>query len=107
MDKETILAKSRNEHVDEGELHLLSESKKLAFKVCAMLSAFFMIFSLFFIKDTYTIHIIMSIFWGTYSTHYLYKYKFDQNRTNCIALIAAIFASVGFGILAILEVLRG
>ncbi len=104
MNKERILEKSRSEHIDEGELYLKNKGKGIAFKVFALTSAFYMFFCLFFVKDQFAIYAIMSIFWATYSTEYYYKYTFSQNKSQWIGFICSIIASVGFGLLSMLDV---
>ncbi len=104
MDRETILEKSRKEHVDEGELYLENKGRTLAFKVCTWLTSFYIVFSLFFVKDQFAIYAIMSIFWAVTSTEYYYKYKFSQSKSQWIGFVCSIIASVGFGLLSILDV---
>lgn len=105
MDKEEILEKSRQEQIDEGEVNALNTSRNLAFKIAGGLSVLFITFSLFVVKDRYAAHVVMAIFWCSYSTEYLYKYKFYKRKADMVGFISSLILGVGFGILAIMEVL--
>ncbi len=104
IDKEKILERSRKEQKDEGELYLANKGRILFLKVFALLVMVFLLLS-FFKRQSYTTHVIMSIFWSVYSIDHYYRYRFNHKKIHLISFIGSLLAGIIFGILAVLNLL--
>lgn len=105
MNKEEILAKSRQSFKDEGLEYAENEGRKIGFIAFTLLFVFLIIVSLFF-GETSTSYAVSSLFWAFIAAEGYTKYRFLSKKVYLITLIAGSIASVLSVVNYVLAILR-
>lgn len=93
MNKEEILEKSRESHIDEGMEYAENQGRKIGFITLTLLYSFLIIFNLFF-GESSTYHAVSSLFWAVIAAGGYGKYSFLKRKVYLVIVIAGSIASV-------------
>lgn len=93
MDKEEILAKSRQEKTDEGMLHAENRGRGYGLIAFTAVFTFIIIFNLFNGQNSYA---PMAMFWAFLGAEAYSKYRFTKQAVFLVSTIAGAMASVAF-----------
>lgn len=105
MDKEEVLAKSRQSHKDEGMEHAENQGRRIGLIAFTLLFAFLAICSLFFWQIS-TLYALLSLFWAYFSAEAYGKYRFIKRKEYLITVIFGSIASIVFAAAYLLATLR-
>lgn len=91
MNREEILARSRNERADEGELH--ARRRGMAIGIIAMVLVYLLIFILYTAADIPTSG-ISAILWTYMAANAIPRYRFTKRKLDLVVLICCGLAAV-------------
>ncbi|MDZ4994111.1 hypothetical protein GNF80_14210 [Clostridium perfringens] len=95
MDKNDILAKSRNSRRDEGMEYVENKGRKIGFVIFSFIFVFIIVFNLFFSKGNNSVfYAASSMFWVFISAEAFQKFKFTQKKVDLVTGIAGAIATV-------------
>lgn len=103
MNKEEILARSRNERIDEGVIEAENRGRKLGYFIFSVVCIFILIFNFINGQKSYEIMTVIFAFLGAES--YI-KYLFTKQKAFLISAIAGAVATIAFLANHVLLVLR-
>lgn len=93
MDREEILAKSRQENTDEGMIHAENRGRGYGLIAFSAVFSFIIIFNLFTVQNS---NAPMAMFWAFFGAEAYSKYRFTKQTVFLISTIAGAIASVAF-----------
>ena len=103
MNKEEILAKSRNEGKDEGLIAAENQGRKIGIVAFCSVLIFIIVFNLFTAQPNF---VPMALFWAFIAAETYPKYKFTSKSGYLVTMIASAVASIGNLTCHVLSVLR-
>lgn len=102
MNKDEILAKSRNEKSDEGMQQAENKGRRIGVSAFCGVFIFIVIFNLFNGQQSYA---PQAMFWAFVAAEAYPKYRFTKRKEYLISTIAGCIASVAFLVNFIIETL--
>ncbi len=93
MNKEEILAKSRESMKKEEEAHVDNSAKVFGFKMLTIFIAVLVVFNLFTGRTSYD---LISLTFASVSAQYYFRYKAYEKKNDKISYIASLIASICF-----------
>lgn len=93
MNKEKVLAKARNEKMDEGLENAKNKGLNAGYKVFLAMIIVLISFNLYMGLNSYA---LMSLFWGFISAESYSKYEFSKDKGAKFTFICSSIASFGF-----------
>jgi hypothetical protein len=93
MNKEDILAKSRNEKSDEGMQQAENKGRRIGVSAFCGIFIFIVIFNLFNGQQSFA---PQAMFWAFVAAEAYPKYRFTKQKSYLVSTIAGSIASVAF-----------
>lgn len=103
VNKEEILAKSRNEKNDEGLIDATNRGQRKGIVTFCLVFIFIVLFNLFTGQSNYA---PMAMFFAFNAAEAYPKYKFTKNKAHLVTTIASSIACIAFLINLVIATLR-
>lgn len=91
MNREEILARSRNENIDEGFQDAANKGRRIGLSAFCCIFIVIMIFNFFTGQDS---HAPEAMFWAFLSTEAYYKYRFTKEKIYLTTTIAGVIVTI-------------